>query len=478
MTIVSSGQTDIVSAGIVTDLTVLKGGTVIVRTGGITSGAALSGGTEYVSSGSEAEATSVFKGGSLFVSSGGVASGVLVKSAGTETVYSGASDTKAIVSGTGAIQYVDGGATSGTAIRGSGTQIVSSGGIATSSYIDKGGNQDVLSGGESKGATVIIGGFLNVSSGGVAENTHVKGGRLSVFSGGEAEHTNVTSGALWVYSGGTDFKSIISATATEDITGSAISSIDYGLQTVGSGGVASGSQVYYQQWLSGGQTEGSDVFSGASEVVYSGGLANSTIVSSGGNEVIFLRGAASGTLIEGGSMEVGSGGSATDPTLAVSAGGLLDLVKDSKVSGSITFAINAATLLIESQAMPTAIISGFAPTDVINLAAVKYSTTDTVFVTGNEASLITPTGTYTLDIAGASNDTFEVLKATSGTNLEITNAGAAVPPGFNWQAMTPAADRVEPSPTAFVMSANFGSVPAVTPGAELVSMLVAPGEQG
>ena len=92
-------------------------------------------------------------------------------------------------------------------------------------------------------------------------------------------------------------------------------------------------------------------------------------------------------------------------------------------------------------------------------------------------SLITPTGTFTLDIAGGSNDTFEVLQATTGTNLEITSTAAMLPTGFDWQSMTPTTDHPAPFPSAFIMSAHFGSVPVAVPGGDALMMPVMVGDR-
>ena len=446
MTIVSNGQVFVVSGGIAVGLIVEKGGSVIARTGGITSGAVLSGGDEYVSSGSQALSTSVHSGGALFISSGGLASAAKVGTDAAETVSSGGSDVYAVV--LGGTQNLDGGTASNTTLKQYAIQNVISG-IASATRISNGSEQNLSAGGESIDARVSGGGFQYVSSGAESISaTILDNGLEVVLSGGTAERSIVRGGtaSLGISSGGVDFKS----------------TIDAGFEGVLDGGKSYETQVKAgaeQNIFSGGIASAAILFGG--QIVSSGGLAISTQVSSGGAEAVF-GGVARGTEIEGGSMLVADG-TAINPLFDKNPGGSLTLDSGSVVSGSITFAINAATLSIESKIMPTAVISGFAPTDIINLAAVRYSNTDTVSTTGNEASLITPTGTYILDIAGASNDTFEVLKASTGTNLEVTNTGAPTLAGLRWQAMISPEDRASLNPGPFVMSAIIHGAASIIP---------------
>ena len=244
------------------------------------------------------------------------------------------------------------------------------------------------------------------------------------MSGGTVIHTHVETGDIYVSSGGVDSQSTVTDEGYEYIWGgqSYDTKVDASSVQVLDEGIVSGATIAGLQFVYGGDAEATIVLSNGTQLL-SSGRADGTIVY-GTQDVSELNIAyatiANATSIEGGLMDVGSGATIIDPSLTAISGGALELGSgDIVISGAINFAVGSATLQIDTKDMPTAVISGFAPTDIISLHAVKYNSSDTTSVSGNEVSVMTPSGTYVLDIAGASNDAFQVTSGHGGTFLEI-----------------------------------------------------------
>jgi autotransporter passenger strand-loop-strand repeat protein len=167
---------------------------------------------------------------------------------------------------------------------------------------------------------------------------------------------------------------------------------------------------------SGGTTSG-DIIQSGNEVVVSGGIASGALVESSGYQYISAGGKAVSTTVNGGVQYVLSGGLSsatkiTSGTEVVSAlgtvksgtiaGGVLDVVSGGVISGGVTFTGSGGQLTIESNIMPTNVISGFVTGDIIKLSAVAYDVSDTVKV--NTAGSVTSSAggsTYDVHIAGA-----------------------------------------------------------------------------
>src|SRR6516225_4185519 len=112
--------------------------------------------------------------------------------------------------------------------------------------------------------------------------------------------------------------------------------------------------------VSAGQTDVGDVvLSGGALNVLSGGTASATTISSDGFEFVASGGAALGTIISGGTLELAVGASAG--------------------SAAITFAGSDGTLQIDDgTSMPSNVIGGLVPSDIIDLAGVSFDSAGSV----------------------------------------------------------------------------------------------------
>jgi len=213
MTVVSNGQSYVVSTGtVVNNLLVLSGGSVIVQplatanntyisgggyilTDGVTSGTVLASGSplpgitfteQDVISGGTAINTTVNQAGGIFVYSGGTAFGAnLVTGSGGAfvadqvTVSRGGLAISTTVSAETGVFISSGGTSLHTQLLATGVQsssfffggpeeVVSSGGLSISATVGSGSKEFVSSGGTAQHIVVNAGGMLSVASGGVA----------------------------------------------------------------------------------------------------------------------------------------------------------------------------------------------------------------------------------------------------------------------------------------------------------------------
>jgi len=198
---------------------------------------------------------------------------------------------------------------------------------------------------------------------------------------------------------------------------------------------AGGSQVV----ASGALASFTTVNSGGFETV-SGGTTTGTTVNSGGQQQVFQDGVTSGTTLNSGGFEVLSGdGFAFASGTTIDQGATLELQDHSVAqwndgavaAGTILFDGVSASMVVGGQ-MPTAVISGLAIGDTIDLSDLLYAASNTFSVAGD--SLVVSGGsTDTLTIDGASGDFFLLTSATDGgTAILLTAAppsGLTLSPG-------------------------------------------------
>ncbi|MGY3485429.1 autotransporter passenger strand-loop-strand repeat protein [Bradyrhizobium sp. USDA 4011] len=394
----------------------LAGGREVVFSGGTASNTMINSGLLQVAGGGTASsttekagefdiygsaiATEVFSGGLVAVFSGGTADSTIVNSGGMFN-FGSALDTTL---NSGGFEIDRAGAqASNTMVSAGGIEFVLSGGSANNTVVDSGGTLGLQGGAVASGWTISSGGTLAINSYNLS-NYDVSGTNLEVRSGGIASGTIVDSGGIeYVQNSGTDISATINSGGSQFLQsaplitfsgGSEILAPDVGPETA----------------------SGTIINNGGKEYVSSGGTTISTVVNSGGNEYVYSGGVASGTTINGGMMELVSGGSAG--------------------SGPISFTGSSGTLKIDGTTMPTNVISGFVPSDTIDLANVSLDSTSgaTIFETANASPAnnvlqVTEGGkTYELQLDGSQpfSGAFKLSADQSGTGTNITVTSGAV----------------------------------------------------
>ncbi|WP_215764726.1 Hint domain-containing protein [Gluconobacter sp. P1D12_c] len=298
--------------------------------------------------------------------------------------------------GSGGILNVLGGTASSTVIETGGSAVINNG-LAKDMFVD-GGSVDVIktSGGASVGFT----------SGG-------NGGTITLESG--VTFTN-TSSSYWVSSGG---NYIVKSGAL-----------------LSGGHILSGGTVV----VSGGTTS-NVVLDGGTMDVYTptSGTNNTSFTSNGGiinfesgfkdtrtwtvsNNVTFnvLSGASISTpsIKNGGTVSVASGGIISGQAV-VSSGGTL-VVNGTVGSNSILLSGDGAGLVISGTTMPTNTISGWSPTDTIELASVPAASVTSVTTTSTGITFYTSGGTYSLNVPGASSYGYTLSSDSNGGLIYTT----------------------------------------------------------
>jgi autotransporter passenger strand-loop-strand repeat protein len=269
------------------------------------------------------------------------------------------------------------------------TFTVSAGQTETSLIVLSGGILNVLSGG-SVVNTLDSGGTVYISSGGAASGTAVfRGGSVNVFSGGTTTATAIDNGGLQIVEGG-----VVSTTAI-NIGGTMV--------------LASGN-------THASLNEGTFIFSGGTHSA-TGLTGNGEVVVSSGALLLSLTSSStfSGTFVL-------DGGGTLELTSAVAAGGR-----------PIDFAAAGTTLRIDGSSMPSDVISGFAPNEVIDLAGVSFDSGGAAtLLSGNVLQIVESGQTYDLQLDSAQSFASEQFHLASdgatGTDITVTS-GAVVGSG-------------------------------------------------
>ncbi|MCM0758671.1 autotransporter outer membrane beta-barrel domain-containing protein [Sporomusa sphaeroides DSM 2875] len=336
----SGGVQNVYDTGSATNTIISSGGRQNVSNGGSTSGTDIRfGGRQHVSSGGSAQDTAVSSGGQQHVSNGGAATDTVIHSGGNQYVYNGGTASGTIVNSNAQQNVLSGGTASDTTVNNNGTQNVMSGGsvsggsvngsyaqqwllggTATSVTVANGGQQHVSSGGTASGTIINSGGMQNVSSGGSAANTVINSsGTQLVYDGGAAAGTFVNAhGAQIINSGGTASGSIISgANAHQMLYGNSISATVHsgGYQSVQAAGVATGTELYGTGFQEVYGTANSTYINGGAQYIYTNGIANSTEIYGNGHQYVSSGGQANGTAIYTGFQDVLDGGRASGTTI-------------------------------------------------------------------------------------------------------------------------------------------------------------------
>ncbi|MFT9297389.1 MAG: Hint domain-containing protein, partial [Gluconobacter sp.] len=138
-----------------------------------------------------------------------------------------------------------------------------------------------------------------------------------------------------------------------------------------------------------------------SGVVWSNNNVASLGVTSGNTVVIQSGAPVSGTVISAGGTTVISSGGLIAGTQTVSSGGTL-VLNSTAGTGSILLSGDGANLVISGTTMPTNTISGWSPTDTIELASIPQASVTSVSTTASGITFYTTGGTYSLNVPNAS----------------------------------------------------------------------------
>jgi autotransporter passenger strand-loop-strand repeat protein len=412
--------------------------TVVIAAGSsTTSGLVISGQTLTVQAGGSATAMTVAAGGSAVIAGSDAGSTII----GTETVTGSASAN--IISGT---QNVTG-TVSGETVAAGGTVTVQTGGTAANMLLQGGtlqvsGATATLTGGLTFGTSgalvessvittgygdgAVISGFgagdvidLSAIGAGAVVSTTTSGGNTVVsISGGSTQGGAVEmftfSGTGEIYALGTD-----AAGTGETLTA------NNPIITVAAGQTVSGNVIsagYQLQVASGGSVANTSILSGGSAVV--SGIESGTTIAFGGTETVFgassgdkiagaqtVSGTVTGETINGGAVAVASGGTAGNIVLN---GGTITVA--GSLGGGLTF--TGGTLVVAPSAAVTAVISGFAAGDTIDLANIG---------TGAFTSASVVNGNTVLTISGGSAEggAVETLTFSGSGNVYALNTDAA-----------------------------------------------------
>jgi autotransporter passenger strand-loop-strand repeat protein/probable HAF family extracellular repeat protein len=380
------------------NLTVFDGGNLIVGSGGESDADVLLGGLMQIEGGGSASSTSVGLGGLQVVD--GETLDATVDSGGRQVVQADATArfTTVLAGGEQDVIGFHGGFGGFGTVRGSAIGTILSGGtqnvgigVTTGTVVENGGGQHVFSGGIAIDTTL---------SGGIFYSTPTGGGfapsEQDIGSGGVASGTIVDRVGFELVSGQA-FATTVLAGGFVDVASGGIASdtiVNGGVQEVDSGGEAAGTVIEMdgvEDVFAGGLAVFTDVQSGGNQSVWSGGAAYGTILNPGGTQSVHSGGMVSGTEFQGGTQVIESGavvsgehvaaglqhvlsGGTADAT-TIGAGRLELAIGGSAGDASITFSGRGGALQIDDTSMPANVIDGFAPGDVIDLAAVPFSPT-------------------------------------------------------------------------------------------------------
>ncbi|MCB8883992.1 Hint domain-containing protein [Acidisoma cellulosilytica] len=378
-TVVSGGTLTVASGGAAVTTTVSSSGALVLQAGGTASNTVVSNGGLLLGSGIDS-ATTVNSGGHDYVFAGGVARGTILNSGSVQFVlYGGAASGATLVSG-GEQFIFSSGVASGTIVSNGSFELVELGGVTSGGVLSSGG----LLGTSGRAVGVTDSGILEVLGGGTASHTIVAaGGSEIVTLNGNSISTTIDRGGTQVVAAGTSFGAIVNSGGFEVVAaaGSATSA------TVNAGGVL---EIVIGSSLD-------TVVNGGLEFVGSSSLSVSATIGAGGVEVVQSDGAARATTIAGGVLELEPGAITSGGVLFTGSGGVM------KVDGASAIPASSAVL------------SGFAPGESINLAFVT-SAADDSFTAAGDTLTVTAGGTsYVFTVDGAGDESFQLSAATDGS---------------------------------------------------------------
>lgn len=307
-----------------------------------------------------------------------------------------------------------------------------SGGFGSNAQVENEGRYLVQSGGRLSGASISSGGTLGDNGGSVASATILNGASVFVGAGGSLVDSTVDGGSAYI----NDSATVVSNLKFTSNGGQVYINSGYSNKNTW-GDVTSNTSIN----INGGSTlYGATILSGAKVAVFGGNnlngvtlnggtitlygenkVSNTTFGSNGGtinlqsgysntvpwqditsNTTFNVRSGAvlSGTnVLSGGTVTVGSGG-ALSGTLSVNPGGTI-VLNGTAGNGIINLSGDGSQLTISGTQMPTNVISGWSPTDKIDLASIPLSSIKSTTTTASGVTFHTTSGDYSLNIPGA-----------------------------------------------------------------------------
>jgi autotransporter passenger strand-loop-strand repeat protein len=452
----AGGVQSVVSKGSASDVTVFGGGSQTVASAGTALNTVLSGGTMVVSAGGSATDVLIATGGSADILAGATLTGGVTFTGSGGVLHIDAASVPAIVvsafAGGDTIDLAGIGFTSGTppvlgpgnvlsfteeghaytldfdpaqnfagvtfqAVQdGAGTDILASGGNV---YVGS-GQRLTIPAGQSSGFLTVDGGNVSVTSGGAISASLVNDGGVV-----EVDAAGFASGIVVGASGNLTVAYTPSSVGEGSATGVTVEAgglfaafgpvtstvVNGGTFTVAAGATATGTTID-----SGGlQNErGTAMFTtvnagGSLSLANDGGpdVTIGTILNAGGSETVSAVGTASDTTIDGGLLHLG----AAEYANAV------------KATGTIGFGPGAGTLEIDSGAVMSATISGFAFGDTIDLTSLAPGATPSATIDTTHDTVVVNGGSAAVTLQFAAGDIGDAFNVTSdsvlGTQLTV-----------------------------------------------------------
>ena len=352
--------------------------------------AAYAGGHFRIASDHNSGTTVEYINASSYVVSSGITSNNLnIVGNGVLQVLSGGTDVSATLTGAAAFVTYSASTVDG------GTLLINSNTVALALENNQGTDS---------GTAIGVGGNM-INAGTVVSASIASGGVMVTFSG--------TTQGVVVGPRGVD---LVEAFTTG--TSATNTVVNGGLEGIAGSAVAIGTTVNSGgEQVVGGRV---DIF-GANTPLASGTTSHTT-VNAGGAQFVNSGAVAYGTQIDsGGVMVVNSAGTAVSATIG--ANGRMQTNAGATLSSGVTFAGQGAELQIGGTVMPTTTLTGFGPTDMIDLTGIAPGATPTASINAanDVLSIVAGSVTETLQLAGSYAGV--VLSATSdgggGTLVEI-----------------------------------------------------------
>jgi autotransporter passenger strand-loop-strand repeat protein len=309
----------------------------------------------------------------------------------------GPNDTATVASGGRIIGTVDGGA------------ITLNGGSAFGTLVENGGSIFIPGAGSITGTLIERGGTVNlgnpVGGTGTGSFTVIDGGSENLDASSSESNDLIRNGGEQFVAGGMTRNVTIDNSSEQTVLGKTFGTV------VNSGGL----QYVTRGNASIGVTTGTIINNGGKELL-NGGISIRTVINHGGVEDVFSG--AQGSIINGGTMIVE----------AIAETGITG------VSGGIRFTGTNGVLELAGTGLTTTTISGFAPTDRIDLLNFGFSSSARASIVANNVLSIRGLtgGTTSLMLDPAANYSGDTFKLASdghgGTNLTVQAASSGAPP--------------------------------------------------